>query len=140
MIDATATGADRLLEPWFSCLKEQLPGLRIFDCHTHLGCADPDGSRFDGGELQAALEVLDARAVVFPLAESGSYREANDRRLAAAHAADGRLVPFCRVDPRNGGLEEARRAVEHGRGPRVPGIHLIFAAAAIARTPGLPLP
>ena len=26
------------------------------------------------------------------------------------------------------------------RGPRVPGIHLIFAAAAIARTPGLPLP
>ena len=32
----------------------------------------------------------------------------------AANAADGRLVPFCRVDPHNGGLEEARRAVEHG--------------------------
>ena len=26
------------------------------------------------------------------------------------------------------------------RGPRVPGIHLIFVAAAVARTPGLPLP
>jgi len=26
------------------------------------------------------------------------------------------------------------------RGPRVPGIHLIFTAAAVARTPGLPLP
>ena len=109
MIDATATGADRLLEPWFSCLKEQLPGLRIFDCHTHLGCADPDGSCFDGRELQAALEVVDARAVVFPLAEPGSYREANERMLACANAAEGRLVPFCRVDPHNGGLEEAPR-------------------------------
>ena len=57
---------------------------------------------------------VDARAVVFPLAEPGSYREANDRILATANAADGRLVPFCRVDPHNGGLEEARRAVEHG--------------------------
>jgi uncharacterized protein len=26
------------------------------------------------------------------------------------------------------------------RGPRVPGVHLIFVAAAVARTPGLPLP
>ena len=114
MIDATATGADQLLEPWFSCLKEELPDIRIFDCHTHLGCADPDGSCFDAGELRAALEVVDARAVVFPLAEPGSYRAANDRTLAAADATDGGLVPFCRVDPRHGGLEEALRAVERG--------------------------
>jgi predicted TIM-barrel fold metal-dependent hydrolase len=114
MQQATATGADRLLEPWFTALRERLPGLRMFDCHTHLGCADPDGSCFADDELRAALEVVDARAVVFPLAEPGSYHEANNRMLAAAAAADGRLIPFCRVDPRNGGLAEAHRAVERG--------------------------
>ena len=86
----------------------------IFDCHTHLGCADPDGSCFDVDELVSALEVVDGRAVVFPHAEPGSYRAANDRTLAAARAAGGRLVPFCRVDPRDGALEEVQRAVGLG--------------------------
>ena len=57
---------------------------------------------------------MDARAVVFPLAEPGSYRAANDRMLAAAELADGRLVPFCRVDPHDGALQEAQRAVRLG--------------------------
>jgi hypothetical protein len=111
---AGALAADVMLEPWFSCLKERLGDVRIFDCHTHLGCADPDGSCFDVDELLAALEVVDGRAVVFPLAEPDSYRAANDRTLAAAHEAGGRLVGFCRVDPRNGALEEAQRAVGLG--------------------------
>ena len=110
----TAVDADRLLEPWFSCMHDRLPGVRIFDCHTHLGCADPDGSCFAADELRAALDVVDARAVVFPLAEPGSYRAANDRMLTVADEAEGRLVPFCRVDPHNRGLEDARRAVGRG--------------------------
>ena len=51
---------------------------------------------------------------MFPLAEPGGYRAANDRMLAAAELAHGRLVPFCRVDPHRGGLREAERAVGLG--------------------------
>ena len=106
--------ADAVLEPWFSCLSERLGATRIFDCHTHLGCADPDGSCFDVDELMAALGAVDARAVVFPLAEPGGYRAANDRMLSVAAASDGRLVAFCRVDPRNGAAREVERAVGRG--------------------------
>ncbi len=109
-----AIAADRLLAPWFTCLRERVGELHVFDSHTHLGCADPDGSCFDAGELRGALDVVDAHAVVFPLAEPGPYRAANDRVLAAADASDGRLVPFCRVDPNDGALEEAERAVSLG--------------------------
>ena len=109
-----ALTADALLEPWFAALRPHLGDIRLFDAHTHLGCADPDGSCFGAAELRGALAVVDARAVVFPLAEPGSYRAANDRMLAAAELSHGRLVPFCRVDPRNGGLHEAQRAVGHG--------------------------
>jgi hypothetical protein len=103
-----------LLEPWFSCLREQLADARIFDCHTHVGCADPDGSCFGADELVEALDLVDGRAVLFPLAEPGGYRDANDRILAAADAADGRLVAFCRVDPHNGSAAELERAVDRG--------------------------
>jgi hypothetical protein len=109
-----ALTADALLEPWFSSLKPYLGDIRLFDAHTHLGCADPDGSCLGAAELRAALGIVDARAVVFPLAEPGSYRAANDRMLAAAEFAHGRLVPFCRVDPHRGGLHEAERAVRLG--------------------------
>ena len=133
-----ALTADALLEPWFACLKDQLADLRIFDCHTHLGCADPDGSCFDVDELVSAVEVVDGRAVVFPLAEPDSYRAANDRTLALAQAAGGRLVPFCRVDPRDGALEEAKRAIARGAAgiklhPRAERFGLTD-PAAIART------
>ncbi len=114
MLAEAPPAADALVKPWFSSLRKRLEDLRIFDAHTHLGCADPDGSCFDAEQLAAALAVVDARAVVFPLAEPESYRAANDRMLAAAVASDGRLVPFCRVDPRNGGLAEAERAVALG--------------------------
>ena len=144
---ASAVAADRLLEPWFSSLHERLRGVRIFDCHTHVGCADPDRSCFSADELRATLDVVDARAVVFPLAEPGSYRTANERVLAAADESDGRLVPFCRVDPLTGGLEEARRAVGRGAAgiklhPRAeqfglgdPSAREIFAFAEESRVP-----
>lgn len=44
-----ALAADALLEPRLSCLRDQLRELRIFDGHTHLGCADPGGSCFEAG-------------------------------------------------------------------------------------------
>jgi predicted TIM-barrel fold metal-dependent hydrolase len=109
-----AAAADALVEPWFSCLRERLGDLRIFDCHTHLGCADPDGSCFDAGELLQALDAVDGRAIVFPLAEPHGYRRANDRILATAEDSGGRLVAFCRVDPRNGASAELERAVGRG--------------------------
>ena len=109
-----ALAADALLEPWFSCLQDQLGETRIFDCHTHLGCADPDGSCFDVDELSGALAAVDGRAVVFPLAEPSGYRAANDRTLAAAQTAEGRLVAFCRVDPHSGAVGELERAVGRG--------------------------
>ena len=59
--------ADLLIQPWFGCLEERLPDLRLFDCHTHLGADDPDGSRLTARELQQALDVVQGRAVVFPL-------------------------------------------------------------------------
>ena len=109
-----ALTADTLLEPWFAPLRKRLGSVRLFDAHTHVGCADPDGSCFGAAELRAAIGLVDARAVVFPLAEPGSYRTANDRMLAAAEQAGGRLVPFCRVDPHDGPLQEAERAVRLG--------------------------
>jgi hypothetical protein len=109
-----ALTADGLLEPWFSSLRPHLGDIRLFDAHTHLGCADPDGSCLGAAELRGALGIVDAHAVVFPLAEPGSYRAANDRMLAAAEVAHGRLVPFCRVDPHHGGVQEAQRAIRLG--------------------------
>ena len=111
---AGALTADALLAPWLASLKDRLGDIRLFDAHTHVGCADPDGSCFGAAELRAALRIAGARAVVFPLAEPGSYRAANDRMLAAAELSHGRLVAFCRADPRHDGLREAERAVALG--------------------------
>ena len=139
--------ADALVAPWFTALRERLGEIQIFDTHTHLGCADPDGSCFDAGELEGALGVVDARAVVFSLAEPGSYRAANDRVLAAAKDSGDRLVAFCRLDPNDAGVEEAQRAVGRGAAgiklhPRAerfalsdPAVHRVFAFAQERRLP-----
>ena len=47
MLAAAPLLADTLVEPWFAALRERLGDVRLFDAHTHLGCADPDGSCFD---------------------------------------------------------------------------------------------
>jgi hypothetical protein len=39
---AIGVAADAPREPWFSCRQQRLGPTRIFDCRTHLGCADPD--------------------------------------------------------------------------------------------------
>jgi uncharacterized protein len=104
------------LRPWSDVVLDQVPGLELFDAHTHLGQNDPDGMKQTGEELVGALQTAGARgAFTFPFHEPDGYRAANDDVLAAArHAPDGLLVPFCRVDPHDDPLPEAQRSLENG--------------------------
>jgi hypothetical protein len=79
--------ADDHLLPWFRSLVGGLPGVRLFDAHTHLGGDDPDGWRCAPDELTDAVALVDGRAAVFPLMERAGYRDANDSVLAAATAS-----------------------------------------------------
>lgn len=103
------------LRPWADIVLEQVPGLELFDAHTHLGCNDPDGMKQSGEQLISALRAADARgAFVFPFHEPDGYRAANDAVLAAAGDSDRLLVPFCRVNPYDAPVPEATRALEAG--------------------------
>ena len=123
----------------------------VVDAHTHLGL-DEDGRSLDLGGLLGALDQLapGARACVFPLHDPErrpAYRVPNDRVLAWARESDGRLVPFCRLDPREEPVEEAQRCFALGaRGiklhPRAqdftfgePSSEAIFEVAADAGVP-----
>jgi predicted TIM-barrel fold metal-dependent hydrolase len=135
--------ADDLLKPWMRAL----PDVSIFDAHTHTGANDPDGFGATAAELLDALALIDARAVVFTMAEPNGYPEANDRVIAEAEASEGRLVPFCRLDPRADPVTEAERCLARGaRGiklhPRAEGFTLehpevkrVFALANERRLP-----
>ena len=103
------------LKPWTEIVLEQVPELELFDAHTHLGQNDPDGMHQNFDELTGGLRA--ARAVgafVFPMHEPDGYRPANDMVMEAAADSDGRLVPFCRVNPHEGALEEAERCLAAG--------------------------
>jgi hypothetical protein len=141
--------SDAFTLPWLECLREEVPCLELFDVHTHLGNNDPDGYRCTPEELTSALELAGARAAVFPMQEPDGYPPANDMVLAQAAASDGRLVAFCRLDPKREPLAEAKRCVEAGaRGiklhPRAEGFTLdhpalrdVFALADERRLPVL---
>jgi predicted TIM-barrel fold metal-dependent hydrolase len=105
--------SDELLLPWYRRVAALVPDLSVFDAHTHLG-SDPDGSRLSPGELAASLELMDARAVVFPFMHPRGYREENSSVIAAAAASAGRLTAFCRVDPRDGPAWELERCFAEG--------------------------
>ena len=100
--------------PWLERLREEVPGVEMLDAHTHLGSNDPDGYSCASAELIAALERIDARAIVFPMQEPDGYPPANDMVLAEAAAAGGRLFPLCRLDPQDAPLAEARRCLDAG--------------------------
>ena len=105
----------RELQPWTDVVLDEVPDLVLFDAHTHLGENDPDGMRQNAPELLAGLEQAHARgAFVFPFHEPDGYRLANDVVLDAGRASDGRLVPFCRVNPHDHPVVEAQRALEAG--------------------------
>ncbi len=106
--------SDALLLPLFRRLAGRVPGLALFDSHTHLGDEDPDGSRLPLESLLAALDQTGASAVTFPLMDPAGYREANTAIIAAAAASEGRLVPFCRVDPRRDPAPELARCFAAG--------------------------
>jgi len=90
---------------------------QIIDAHTHLGL-DEDGRSLTRQRLLAMLDAAGARrACVFPLHDperQPAYRVPNDRVLADARESDGRLVPFCRLDPAEGPLAESERCLAAG--------------------------
>jgi hypothetical protein len=106
------------LAPFLAEVERLRPAdVEIIDAHTHLGL-DEDGRSLT---LQALLSQLDAagarRACVFPLHDPErrpGYRVPNDRVLASAGESDGRLVPFCRLDPLEDPLGEAERCLAAG--------------------------
>jgi hypothetical protein len=105
--------ADELLWPWTDALLRELPGVSLFDVHSHVGSHDPSGFSATVPRLLAALAPLGARAAVFPLAEPEGYARANDAVLAAAESHP-ELVAFCRVRPGDDALGEARRCLRAG--------------------------
>ena len=140
---------DALISPWFYDAVRRVPGLSLFDVHAHIGSNDPDGLRLSAGELIAAMEAVGARSVVTPMREPDGYSGANDRVLEECERSAGRLVAFCRVDPRRDAVGEARRCVRAGaRGiklhPRAerfelcdPNLEGVFALADERRLPVL---
>jgi uncharacterized protein len=140
--------ADAGLLPWLERLRAEVPDADLLDAHTHIGSNDPDGYRCSRAELVEALEMIDARAIVFPMHEPDGYPAANDMVLAEAEAAEGRLFPFCRLDPGDSPFDEARRCLDAGaRGiklhPRAERFNLdhpkLDAVFALAHERGLPI-
>ena len=103
-----------LIRPWAELMYEQVPGVELFDAHTHLGQNDPDGMSQTPAELLETLGIARARgAFVFPMHEPDGYGPANDMVIAAAAQADGLLTPFCRVSPHNGNARAERFTLDH---------------------------
>jgi hypothetical protein len=90
----------------------------VLDAHTHLGL-DEDGQSLGLESLLAFLDQVDpgAGACVFPLHDPErrpAYRLPNDRVLEWAARADGRLHPFCRLDPAEAPIAEGERCLALG--------------------------
>ncbi|HUE27508.1 MAG TPA: amidohydrolase family protein [Solirubrobacteraceae bacterium] len=103
------------LKPWTDIVLDQVPGVELFDAHTHLGQNDPDGMKQSPEELLAGLRTAGARgAFVFPMHELEGYAPANDMVLEAARHSDGLLVPFCRINPHDNPIAEAERSLANG--------------------------
>ncbi len=92
-------------------------GAEVFDAHTHLGL-DEDGRSLDLDTLLSQLDDAGARrACVFPLHDPErrpSYSTPNDRVLGWAGESDGRLIPFCRLDPAEAPVAEGERCIAKG--------------------------
>jgi hypothetical protein len=93
------------------------PETEVIDAHTHLGL-DEDGRSLTLEQLLGELDDAEARrACVFPLHDPErrpAYSLPNDRVLAWAGESDGRLLPFCRLDPAEDALKEGERCLAAG--------------------------
>ncbi len=126
------------LQPFAAELRRLVPAdTELIDVHTHLG-RDEDGMELSPAKLLAIMDDGGVqRACVFPLHDPDrhpAYRVPNDRVLEWAAASEGRLVPFCRVDPAQEPVAEIERCLARGaRGiklhPRAQGFD--FAHSAI---------
>ena len=94
--------------PYLDRLAAEVGGLELYDAHTHVGANDPDGFTQTPEQLLEALASARARGVVFPMHEPGGYREANEFVIDAAAGPSGVVVPYCRVDPREGASPRPR--------------------------------
>jgi predicted TIM-barrel fold metal-dependent hydrolase len=105
-----------VLQPWLELVSAQAPGVQLFDAHTHIGQNDPDEMKQTTEELLGGLSQAGAvGAFVFPMHEPDGYPPANDFVIAAAQESDGRLVPFCRINPHtDDAVAEAERCFAAG--------------------------
>jgi predicted TIM-barrel fold metal-dependent hydrolase len=106
--------AEDILAPWLTALREALPALDVVDVHVHVGLADPGGLLATEEEALDSLALAGAHGVVFPLAEPGGYRSANDRVLDLAGRAPDRVTALARLDPADDPLGEACRCLDRG--------------------------
>ncbi|MBS1677781.1 MAG: amidohydrolase family protein [Actinobacteria bacterium] len=99
---------------WLDALEAETGPLALFDAHTHFGRHDPDEFRQEPEELVATMENAGARAITFPMHEPDGYAAANDEAREIEANAGGRIVHFCRVNPHDGALAEAKRCLDLG--------------------------
>ncbi len=109
---------EQALAPFLTEVEQLRPdGAEVIDAHTHLGL-DEDGRSLTLEQLLASLDAAGARrACVFPLHDPErrpAYTVPNDRVLEWAAESDGRLTPFCRLDPSEGAHAECERALARG--------------------------
>jgi len=112
--------AGTVVTAWEKELRRELPEKAyLFDVHTHLG-NDIDGMVGTYDELTSLLDRFGfQRAFMFCLDEPDrepAFTAPNDRTLAHAERAQGRLVPFVRLDLTAQPLDEARRCLDLGAG------------------------
>ena len=110
--------AQELFDDFEAELRAELPaGAEIFDAHTHLG-TDIDGMSGRYEELEQGMARYDVtRCFVFCLDEPDrhpGFRAGNDRTLAYAERAGGRLIPFVRLALDEEPIEEAERCLDLG--------------------------
>jgi predicted TIM-barrel fold metal-dependent hydrolase len=157
-VNASSLYADALA-PFLAEVERLRPiGAEVFDAHTHLGL-DEDGRSLSLPQLLSQLDDAGARrACVFALHDperAPAYRLPNDRVLAWAGESEGRLLPFCRLDPAEDPLAEGERCLAAGaRGiklhpraqafgfasPEMDGIFALSASAAVPIHAGRGLP
>ena len=109
---------EQALAPFLEEVRRLRPeGAEVIDAHTHLGL-DEDGRSLTLEQLLGQLDAAEARrACVFPLHDPErvpSYSLPNDRVLEWARQSEGRLTPFCRLDPAEDPVDEGERCLAAG--------------------------